>query len=271
MMRPGVCSLRGHDRGEPDRARADDRDGVARLDAAVENADLVRGRQDVGEEEHLLVAQVVRHLVDGRVGERHPGELGLQAVDQMAEDPAPAAAAEAVVASLQKRQRPHDVMHETSTRSPAHDGCDRGADLDDRADGLVAEDRARLHLGHVALEDVQVRAADRGRVDADDRVRRLEDGRVGNGFPRPLSRAVIHECFHFDLRVSCLGGSPRRSRGFIGGHAQPSCGLSTRSSGSPSFSGGVGVLPRDCQFGAVESASGDDDCSTARRGLCSGM
>ena len=32
-------------------------DGVARLDAAVQDADLVRGREDVGEEQDLLVRQ----------------------------------------------------------------------------------------------------------------------------------------------------------------------------------------------------------------------
>ena len=65
-----------------------------------EHADLVGRRQDVGEEEHLLVAQPLRHLVDRRVRERHPCVLGLKPVDQVAEDPAAAAGAEAVVALL---------------------------------------------------------------------------------------------------------------------------------------------------------------------------
>ena len=98
--------LRGHDRREPDRAGADDGDRVAGLDAPVQDADLVGRRQDVGEEQHLLVAQAVRHLVDGGVGERDACELGLEAVDQVAEDPAAAAAAEAVVALLAEAAAP---------------------------------------------------------------------------------------------------------------------------------------------------------------------
>ena len=100
---------------------------------------------------------------------------------------------------MQNRQRPHEVMHETSTRSPGAIVVTAGADLDDRADGLVPEDRAGLHLGDVALEDVQIGAADRGRVDPDDRVRRLENRRVGHGLPGPLPWPVVHKSLHFVL------------------------------------------------------------------------
>ena len=54
-------------------------------------------------------------------------------------------------------------------------GCDTGSDLLDGADRLVAEDRPRRRLRHVAFENVQVGAADRAGVDADDDVRRLLD------------------------------------------------------------------------------------------------
>src|SRR5262249_22356869 len=73
---------------------------------------------------------------------------------------------------------------------------DRCADLDDRADGLVAENGAGPHLGYVPLEDVQVGAADGGRVDADDGVRRLLDRRVPDRVPRPLTGPVVDERFH---------------------------------------------------------------------------
>jgi hypothetical protein len=71
-----------------------------------------------------------------------------------------------------------------------------GAGLDDRADGLVTEDGARLYRGHIALEDVQVGAADRGSVDLDDRVGRRLDGRVGDGVPGALSGTVIDQSLH---------------------------------------------------------------------------
>ena len=100
--------------------------------------------QDVREEEHLLVRERLRHLVDGRVGERNAGELGLEPVDQVAEDPAAAAGAEAVVAlaaeaaaAARRDARDEHAVAFLQRR-------DRRARLDDRADGLVAEHRARL-------------------------------------------------------------------------------------------------------------------------------
>ena len=44
--------------------------------------------------------ELIGHLVHGRVGERHSRVLGLQPVDQVAEDPAASAGAQAVMALL---------------------------------------------------------------------------------------------------------------------------------------------------------------------------
>ena len=188
MIRPGVKSFAVRIAASPIGPAPTIATVSPGCDAAVQHADLVRGREDVGEEEHLLVAQLVGHLVDGRVGERHARELGLEAVDQVAEDPAAAAGAEAVAALLAEAA--------AAARGDARDEHavarlerrDRVADLDDRADGLVAEDRPGLHLGDVALEDVQVGPADRRRVDADDRVGRLLDRGSGTS-PRRAGRA----------------------------------------------------------------------------------
>ena len=84
----GAVQAGGHDRGQPDRAGADDGDHVAGLDPAVADADLEAGRQDVGEHHGRLVADALGHLVQRVVGERDAHELGLGAVDQVAEDPA---------------------------------------------------------------------------------------------------------------------------------------------------------------------------------------
>ena len=48
-------------------------------------------------------------------------------------------------------------------------------DLLHDSDALVSEDPSRRHGGHVALEDVEIGAADRGRRDADDGVRGVFD------------------------------------------------------------------------------------------------
>ena len=62
----------------PDRPAAPDRDGVARLDVAVLGRH-VAGREDVGEEQDLLVGQSVGDLDRADVGERHADVLGLAA------------------------------------------------------------------------------------------------------------------------------------------------------------------------------------------------
>jgi hypothetical protein len=81
----------------PSRPGADDRHGVTGRDGAGEHADLIGGGEDVGEEQDLLVAQTLRDLVDRVVGERHARELGLQPVDQVAEDPATAGSVPQIV------------------------------------------------------------------------------------------------------------------------------------------------------------------------------
>jgi hypothetical protein len=68
--------------------------------------------------------------------------------------------------------------------------------LDDGSHGLVAEDRSRLDLRHVAFEDVQVGAADRDCIDLDHDVRRSLDLRVGHGLPPAFSGPVVNERFH---------------------------------------------------------------------------
>jgi hypothetical protein len=206
----GRVELGGHDRREPDGAGADHGDRVTGLDPAGEHADLVGRGEDVGEEEHLLVREPVRHLVDGCVGERDAGVLRLQAVDQVAEDPAPAAGAEAVPALLAEAAA--TARRDARDEDPVAglDVRDGRADLDDRPDRLVAEDRPRHDLGHVSLEDVEISATDRRRVDADDGVGRLDDRRVRHGLPGPLARPAVDERFHdASFRVASRGASRR--------------------------------------------------------------
>ena len=101
-------------------------------------------------------------------------------------------------------------MHEIRTWSPGLNAGDAGADLVDDADAFVAENAAGLAGRHVALEDVQVGAADRGLGDPDDRIGRRSDGRLGTIFQGLLAGSVIDECFH-EARssggsVTCFGG-----------------------------------------------------------------
>ena len=74
----GAQQKRALDRELADRPAAPDRDRVARLDLAVLRGH-VAGREDVGEEQHLLVGQRVGHLERPDVGERHAHVLRLPA------------------------------------------------------------------------------------------------------------------------------------------------------------------------------------------------
>ena len=60
---------------------------------------------------------------------------------------------------------------------------------------FVSEDPALAHRGHVALEDVQVCAADRGGADVDDGVSLLRQGGVGDLVPALLALDVIASAF----------------------------------------------------------------------------
>ena len=165
----------GEDRRQPDRSGADDRDDVTRRDHAVEHADLVGGREDVGEEQDLLVAELIRDLVDGVVRERDAGVLRLEPVDQVSEDPA--AAAEALAVASLPAEAATPARADAGQQHPVADGnrAHARADLLHRSHGLVTEHRAGRGLRHIALEDVEVGAADRRAVDPDDDVRRIDD------------------------------------------------------------------------------------------------
>ena len=108
----------------------------------------------------------VGNRVRRRVGERHPHELGLRAVDQVAEDPTATTDAQPVVtfAAEPARAARRDARHEHAVAGlhVLHAGADRF----DRADRFVAEDAPVGDLGNVTLEDVQIGAADRDGVDA---------------------------------------------------------------------------------------------------------
>jgi len=71
-----------------------------------------------------------------------------------------------------------------------------GAECHDLAHVLVTEDVARLHRRLVAVEQVEVRPADRAGGDLDDRIARMLDLRVGYGVYSDIAFAVPAECAH---------------------------------------------------------------------------
>ena len=99
----------------------------------------------------------------------------------MAEDPADAADGLAVRGHAALAVLAPSALGDRRHEDPVADveAADRVADRGDRADRLVAQDAAFGHGGDVALQDVQVGAADRGGVDLHDDVGRVLDDASG--------------------------------------------------------------------------------------------
>ena len=170
---------------------------------------LVAGREDVGQEQHLLVAELAAHLDRTDVGIRHARVLGLPAgvaADEMriAEDGggrvAPhllghpgvrvrvlaqrklAALAEIAVAA-RDRERHDDAIADLQV-------LHRGSDFDDLAHELVAEDVAFGHRRDATVVQMQIGSADGGGLDPHDRIARIEDLRIGNALDANVVLAV---------------------------------------------------------------------------------
>ena len=157
--------------------------------------------------------------MDGEVAERHPCVLRLDAIDGVAQGP-PSSCGALPVAGLSTEStaaargdaRDQDVV--TRLDVPH---C--GAHFLDRADRFVSQDATRLHLRHVALEDVEVGSADGDRVDADDHVRVRLEGGIGYLLPLTLAGSVVDECAHGFLREVCRDDYFRRPPAAGGGMA----------------------------------------------------
>jgi hypothetical protein len=120
-----------------------------------------------------------RQPVEPVVGERDAGVLGLDAVDQVSENPAAAAEALAVHAAPAVRAAAAGRDAGDQHAVPLLDVADRRAGGDHGADRLVAQRAPVVDSRDVALEDVQIGAADGRRVDLDDGVGGLLHAGIG--------------------------------------------------------------------------------------------
>src|SRR6202034_4095039 len=152
------------------RPRPDDHYGAPWLDLAVEHAALEASRQDVAQHDQRLFVRSFGNRIEAGVRVRDAHELGLRAVDTVAENPAPGravrvhelAAVDAFAASADAGDQ-HPIC-----RLECRDGWPY---LVDDAYTLMPQYAARLTTRDVALEDMQVGAADRRFGDPDDRIR----------------------------------------------------------------------------------------------------
>ena len=166
------------------------------------------GGEDVAEEEVVLVRQLGAHLHQPEVGVRDPQELGLAAGDLTVElGVAQQRRTRAVLGDLRGLALRGQLLG-THGAAPAGDGerdhhavagahvGDLCTDLLDDAHRLMAYDVTGGHERAEHLVEVEVRAADRGGGDADDRVGGvLEDG-VGHGLDAHAFGALPGHCSH---------------------------------------------------------------------------
>ena len=202
------------DRELADRTAAPDRDRLAAFDVAELGAH-VAGREDVGEEQHLLVVEPVRHLDRPDIGVGHAQILRLAAgiaaeqmrvAEQAGRRVAPqlgrllvigigALAAGEVAALAEEAFAAGDGERHDDPVADLELLVLR-ADLDDLAHGLVAEDVAALHLRDDAVEDVQVGAADGAGRHLDDGVARMLDFGIRHALAAHVALAVPDQSFH---------------------------------------------------------------------------
>jgi len=175
-------------------------DGVALLDVGIFRAHPARG-QDVGQEQHLVILEMIGNDDRPDVGVRHPDIFGL---------PAGVTAGEMRVsergAHRVSHQEPRGVhrlcgvavvagaelllLAEEAIATADGERNDDPltflqrtfrSDFHNLAHEFVAEDVARPKRRDIAVVQVKVRTADRGRGDAQDGVSRVDDFGIGHG------------------------------------------------------------------------------------------
>src|SRR3954453_11247967 len=196
---PGAEQYRAADRHLADGTAAPNRDRIRRLDVAL-NGGLPPRRENVAEEENLLVGKALRHLDLRRVGVRHAHILGLPAgvtAGQMrvAEETCGRMSEDfvgklfvAVGGFANRKIAELALLAFAADNREGHDDADAllqmtihaGADLDHLAHHLMSHDVAGQHCGNKIVEEMKVRAANRATRYFYDRITRMFDFRIRN-------------------------------------------------------------------------------------------
>ena len=173
----------------------------------VQNTNLKTGGQSVGEEEDVLIAQTLRNQVNRSLSVRNTHVLRLGTVNHVTENPADTTNGLAVRRLVRLTVGALTAAGHGGNNDAVADlqVSHRGANLGNGTDSLVAQDASVVHLGAVALQDVQVSTANGGGVDTGDNVRGLKNGGVRDFLPGALLiGTVVHICLHGDSFVEAL-------------------------------------------------------------------
>ena len=188
-----------HQGGQTDRSGADDSNCIRGSNASADDATLVAGSQDIRQEEDVDVPQLLRNFVQTRIGDRHTGIRGMEAVDQVSEYPAAAVQALAVRLTAAVRANPTRSDRRNDHAVSFVELRDGVARLLDDSHRLVPKYCAGLHLGDVSLKDVQIRSANGRRCDAGDDVCGGLHFRIRDVLESTVAGAVVNNCSHVGL------------------------------------------------------------------------
>ena len=182
----GAKHERAANRELTDRSAAPDRDGVAFLNIAILGGH-VAGRKDIGEKEHLLVAERFGDFHGADIRKRYAHVFGLPAgvaAEQMREaeeagrgvTPQGCGHLRILIRTFAGRK---ERALAKETFAARHRECNDDAitddailhaasNLDDLTDELVAEDVSRFHRRNEPVVEMQIGAANRGKGYLDD-------------------------------------------------------------------------------------------------------
>src|SRR3990172_130147 len=187
--------LRGKDSREPYGARPDDGHGISGLYLSVQHAAFERGREHIREHHERVLVHPFGNRVKAGVGVGYAHELGLRAVNGVAQNPSAVHAMRVhpPFAELARAVRGDAGYQDLVATLEAGNGFAR---LLYNAYALMAEHASVSHLRHIALHYMQVSAANGRFQHLHYGVFLILDLRPGPLFPCLLARAVVYESFH---------------------------------------------------------------------------
>ena len=171
---------------------------------AVQHPALEGRRENVAEHHERFFIRVRRQSVQARVGMRGAHVLRLGTIDSVAENPSARSAVRKHPLSTQITDPARADTRDEHAVAFAKRRHERTHGLD-HAYAFVPKNSAGRDRRDVALQDVQIRAADRRRRDPDHRIARVSNDRLGPGLPRPLVGATVDQRVHHVVRLDTSG------------------------------------------------------------------
>ena len=169
---------------------------------------LPRGREDIREKDKAIVRRSVGYLDMRCLSHRHAKIFSLTARDlavQLRESeqggPGPLFTDLSCLTLAEELLVAHEAMPTRHLEGDNHavaglKGCNLTADLFDNSDGLVAHDVTLTHERSQSFVEVEIRTADIGARDLDDRVRGLLDFGIRDSVNADRSLCLPGDCSH---------------------------------------------------------------------------